>query len=123
MHDQRQAHAEHELDRDGDDGDQRGVEDALPPQVRRQDRLVVRQPDEARLVREAQVDLLHRQRDRVEDRIDRDEQHRDHGRRTQHQPELALGARPVADRGLGGLALADRDGGHNSPSRLTAFVT
>ena len=58
---------------------------------------VVVEADEAALVGEAQVELLQREDDRVDDRIGGDQQHRDHRRRAEHPGELALGLGPVRD--------------------------
>ena len=83
VHHQRQAHAEHELDRDADHRDDHRVEHVLPPDRRGQDVAVVRQADELRGVREAQVGALQRQRDGVDDRVGRDRDHHDRGRSDQ----------------------------------------
>ena len=74
-----------------------GVEDALPPELRLEHGGVVVEPDEAALVGEAQVDLLQREDERVDDRIRGDQQHRDHRRRAQHPAQLALGLGPIRD--------------------------
>ena len=125
--DERDQHAEGQLDRDRDDRDEQGVENVLPPQRRGQDGLVVREPGEAALLREAQVELLQREDDRVDDRVGGDQQHRDHRGRAEHPAKLALGSSLVSRRST--VAARPHDaaslavGSQRSPSRLTACWT